>query len=117
MSPRLKTLTIHEVSQLCGVSTHTLRFWEKELVGLIVPQRTKGGQRRYAPEHILVIEDIKNLKSKGLSLPEIRDELNRHYSSKENRHSDQGADVIANRIAEIVRAAIFNFLNGKTVKE
>jgi len=113
----MKTLTIHEVSQLCGVSAHTLRFWEKELEGMIVPQRTKGGQRRYAPEHILVIEDIKTLKGKGLSLTDIRNELNRRLNSNGEDYGNQRADVLANKIAEIVRAAIFNFLNGKMAKE
>jgi DNA-binding transcriptional MerR regulator len=113
----MKTLTIHEVSQLCGVSTHTLRFWERELEGLIVPRRTKGGQRRYASEHILMIEDIKTLKGKGLSLTDIRDELNRRHNCNGEDYDNQRAEVLANKIAEIVRAAIFNFLNGKTAKE
>jgi DNA-binding transcriptional MerR regulator len=113
----LKTLTIQEVSTRSGVSTHTLRFWEKELGGIIVPQRTKGGQRRYTLEHLLVIEEIKSLKSKGFSLTDIRRELNHAFSSDEEHYNHQRADVLANKIAEIVRSAIFQFLNGKMAKE
>ncbi len=117
MLPQMKTLTIQEVSKRSGVSTHTLRFWEKELEGVIVPQRTKGGQRRYTPEHLLVIEEIKILKGKGLSLPDIRREMNHRFNSGEEQYSHDRADVLANKIAEIVRSAIFNFLNDKVAKE
>ena len=113
----MKTLTIQEVSRRSGVSTHTLRFWEKELKGVIVPQRTKGGQRRYTLEHLLVIEEIKKLKNKGLTLPEIRADLNRRFGIDVEALNKDGADVLADKIAEIVRTTIFNFLNGKTVKE
>ena len=113
----MKTLTIQEVSKRSGVSTHTLRFWEKELEGVIVPERTKGGQRRYTPEHLIVIEEIKSLKAKGMSLPEIRRELNQRFSSENEHYTNERADVLANKIAEIVRTTIFNFLNGKVAKE
>jgi len=113
----MKTLTIKEVSRRAGLSTHTLRFWEKELEGVIVPQRTKGGQRRYTAEHLLVIEEIKGLKGKGLSLNDIKREMTYRVNSGEKNDSHQSADVIADKIAEIVRTTVFNFLNGKIAKE
>ena len=113
----MKTLTIQEVSKRSGVSTHTLRFWEKELEGIIVPERTKGGQRRYTLEHLIVIEEIKSLKGKGMSLTDIRRELNHRFNSDEEHYNHQRADLLANKVAEIVRTAIFNFLNGKVAKE
>lgn len=117
MPAQMKTLTIQEVSKHSGVSTHTLRFWEKELEGVIAPQRTKGGQRRYTMENLLVIEEIKSLKAKGFSLTDIKSELNRRFNSEEEHYNHQRADVLANKIAEIVRTAIFNFLNGEMAKE
>ncbi|MBI2049296.1 MerR family DNA-binding transcriptional regulator [Candidatus Roizmanbacteria bacterium] len=41
-----KLLTIQEVADILGVSTKTLRRWDK--AGILVPQRTVGNQRRYA---------------------------------------------------------------------
>ena len=117
MAPVAKTLTIQEVSKRSEVPTHTLRFWEKELNGVIVPERTKGGQRRYTLEHVLIIEEIKSLKDKGMSLTDIRTELNGRYNSDEEHYNHQRADVLANKIAEIVRSAIFNYLEGKVAKE
>lgn len=112
-----KTLSIQDMSKRSGVPTHTLRFWEKELRGIIIPERTKGGQRRYTPENLLVIEEIKSLKDKGMSLSDIRTELNQRFNLDEEHYNDQRADILANKIAEIVRATIFKYLEGKTVKE
>jgi len=95
----VKNLTIQEVSKRSGVSTHTLRFWEKELEGIIVPVRTKGGQRRYTLEDLLVIEEIKSLKAKSLSLADIKRELNQRFNSDEEHYNHQRADVLANKIA------------------
>lgn len=96
--------------------THTLRFWEKELKGVILPERTKGGQRRYTQKHLLVIEDIKSLKDRGMSLSDIQNELSHRFTDDE-QHNEQRADVLANKIAEIVRSVIFNYLENKAAKE
>jgi DNA-binding transcriptional MerR regulator len=117
MTGPTKTLTIQDASKRSGLSPHTLRFWEKELQGIIVPQRTKGGQRRYTLGHLLIIEEIKNLKSKGLSLTAIRAELNHRFNTDEENHSDPQADMLAGKIAEIVRSVLSDYLNGKKGRE
>ena len=61
-----QAITIQKVSQKLDVPKPTLRFWEREFDGILVPLRTNGGQRRYAPEHISVIEEIKMLKKAGV---------------------------------------------------
>jgi DNA-binding transcriptional MerR regulator len=106
---KLKTLTIQEVSQRLGITTHTLRFWEKELEGLILPLRTKGGQRRYTLEHLFVIDEIKRLKNKGLSLANIKEELDNRYNSISREANHHKVDLLANRIAEIVKSTIQSF--------
>lgn len=117
MSAPNKTLTIQEVSKRSAVPTHTLRFWEKELHGIIVPERTKGGQRRYTPDHLLVIDQIKSLKNKGMSLTEIRREMNHRFNSEKAHHNQHRAEILADKVAEIVRSVIVNYLEGKVVKE
>lgn len=109
MEKLLKMLTIQEVGQRLGLTTHTLRFWEKEFEGLIVPLRTKGGQRRYTLEHLFVIDEIKRLKNEGLSLASIKSELNERYNSDGNDHHEGRVDNLANRIAEIVKSTIHSF--------
>ena len=115
MEKSLKMLTIQDVSQRLDVSTHTLRFWEKELAGVIVPLRTKGGQRRYTLEHLFVIDEIKRLKDKGLSLANIKEELDGRYNSVSDNGNHQKVDLLANRIADIVRSTINSFFEQEMV--
>jgi DNA-binding transcriptional MerR regulator len=112
---KLKTLTIQEASQRLGLTPHTLRFWEKALDKVIVPLRTKGGQRRYTLEHLFVIDEIKRLKSKGLSLAKIKEELNDRYNSVSDNGNHHKVDLLANRIAEIVRSTIISFFDQETL--
>ena len=113
MEKSLKMLTIQDVSQRLDVSTHTLRFWEKELAGVIVPFRTKGGQRRYTLEHLFVIDEIKRLKAKGMSLIDIRKELDHRYNSHGETSNPENIDHLANQIADLVKSTIHHFLEGK----
>ncbi len=113
MQKLLQTLTIQEVSQRLKVTKHTLRFWEKELDGLIVPLRTQGGQRRYTPEHLFIIEEIRRLKRKGLSLVHIKNKLDNSYNAEEDNSNSQRIDLLANQIAEIVKSAIYRFFDGE----
>jgi DNA-binding transcriptional MerR regulator len=112
-----KTLTIQEVSRRSGVSPPTLRFWEKALEGIVAPGRTKGGQRRYTTDDLLIIEEIKSLKSRGFSLTDIKDEFNNNLNGNENNHNQFKAQVVADKIARIVRSVIFQYLEGKMEKE
>lgn len=53
-------MTIGEVSARVGVSPQTLRVWEAK--GLLTPDRTSGGQRRYSAEHLRLAEQIADLR-------------------------------------------------------
>ena len=75
MNYQEEAITIQQVSQRLNVPKPTLRFWEREFVGILAPLRTNGGQRRYAPEHVSIIEEIIMLKKAGLSLVEIKRKL------------------------------------------
>jgi len=90
-----------------------LRFWEKELDGLIVPLRTQGAQRRYTSEHLFLIEEIKRLKRKGLSLVDIKNKLNNNYNAEGSNSNSQRIDLLANQVAEIVKSAIYRFFDGE----
>lgn len=106
----IKTIKIREVSEKVGVSTHTLRFWEKEFEGIIAPLRTKGNQRRYTDDHVIIIEQIKRLKTEGLSLSAIRRKLKESiYQVRTNNLGLQNLDLLVEEIKEMVRSTIYNF--------
>ena len=52
---------IGDVSRICGVPSHTIRFWEREFRDFLSPARTVGKQRRYADSDIRRIIKIKKL--------------------------------------------------------
>jgi DNA-binding transcriptional MerR regulator len=113
MEQSFQKLTIQEVSERLNISKHTLRFWEKELDGIIVPLRTKGGQRRYTLEHLFIIEEVKKLKRKGMSLLGIKKKLNGIHGDEAGETDHQEVDMLANQIAEIVRRAVCSYFEGE----
>ena len=86
-----------------------MRFWEKEFQGVLVPIRTEGGQRRYRANHIKIIEEIKALKKAGKSLAEIKDSLQQDSELRIDRQDSETIDLLAKRIAEILRNEVFNY--------
>lgn len=111
-------LTIQQVSQKLDVPKPTLRFWEREFEGILVPLRTNGGQRRYGPEHVSVIEEIKMLKKAGLSLVEIKRKLGRGQMLEAGgqRAGDKRTDridLLAERVAEVVKMEVYKFFQGE----
>jgi DNA-binding transcriptional MerR regulator len=106
---RERLLSIEEVSLRLEVPKPTLRFWEREFVGLLLPGRTQGGQRRYGEEDLALIGEIKRLRDRGLPLAEIRDHL--ADRAREERPGQGEVDLLARRVAEIVRAEITGFFS------
>jgi DNA-binding transcriptional MerR regulator len=102
-------LTIREASRRVNVSTHTLRYWEKALEGIVTPSRTAGGQRRYSREDLRLLETVKQLKRQGLTLSSIREELSRDFDEKRRIADDRLLDLLVDHIAETVRSSIYRF--------
>jgi DNA-binding transcriptional MerR regulator len=72
--------------------------------------RTKGRQRRYALEHLYVIEEIKRLKTEGLSLDDIQTQLNIRLNGEQAAGANQNKiDLLANRVAEVVKSVVQSF--------
>ena len=78
-----KYYSISEVSELCSVKPHTLRFWESEFKGL-KPVTRKGNRRYYQKEDIKMIKRIQDLLyTEGLTISGVK----RKLSSGEKDHS------------------------------
>jgi DNA-binding transcriptional MerR regulator len=113
MQRKNQLFSILKVSEKLDIPTHTLRFWEKELNGLLAPLRTNGGQRRYTTENVLLLEEIKRCRDNGLSLAEITEKFG--PSSEGEACQPSKVDLLASRVAQAVREEVFNFL--KTEKD
>jgi DNA-binding transcriptional MerR regulator len=107
MDTQKQLFTIQQLSLKLDIPKPTLRFWEKELDGIIAPLRTSGGQRRYSVETVSVIEEIRRLRERGMSLAEIRVQLS---NKKKGDYSDlNNIDLLAERIADMVRTEVYSF--------
>ena len=81
--------SIQDVSGRTGLSTHTLRYYEKE--GLLSPvSRTPGGFRQYTDEDLEALGLICCLKNTGMSLQEI---------TRFVRLTRQGDETLRERVA------------------
>ncbi|GAF93401.1 unnamed protein product, partial [marine sediment metagenome] len=101
--------TIQQLSLKLKIPKPTLRFWEKELDGILVPLRTQGGQRRYTPAHIPIIKETKKLRSKGKSLAEIKRKLGNSSKGQDGNSGSNRIDFLADRVAEVVKAEVYGF--------
>ena len=58
--PAKRYFTIGEVSELCGVKPHVLRYWEQEFMELC-PVKRRGNRRYYQRHDVLMIRQIRSL--------------------------------------------------------
>ena len=58
--PSKRYFTIGEVSDLCGVKSHVLRYWEQEFSQLR-PKKRRGNRRYYQHHEVLLIRRIREL--------------------------------------------------------
>ena len=58
--PGKRYFTIGEVSELCAVKPHVLRYWEQEFPNL-KPVKRRGNRRYYQREDVILIRQIRSL--------------------------------------------------------
>ncbi|MBU0622530.1 MAG: MerR family transcriptional regulator [Gammaproteobacteria bacterium] len=94
--PAKRYFTIGEVSELCGVKAHVLRYWEQEFTQLKPVKR--GGNRRYYQHHeVLLIRRIRQLLyEEGFTISGARSRLDQQaMRHDENAASTSGTFDIA----------------------
>ena len=73
--PAKRYFTISEVSELCGVKPHVLRYWEQEFTQL-KPVKRKGNRRYYQHHEVLLIRRIRELLyEQGFTISGARNKL------------------------------------------
>ena len=90
--PAKRYFTIGEVSELCGVKPHVLRYWEQEFEQL-KPVKRRGNRRYYQRGDVIMIRQIRSLLyEQGFTIGGARQQL-----QSENAHDD------VNRSQQIIR--------------
>ena len=73
--PAKRYFTIGEVSELCGVKPHVLRYWEQEFTQL-KPVKRRGNRRYYQHHEVLLIRRIRDLLyEQGFTINGARNKL------------------------------------------
>ena len=92
ISQEKKYFSISEVSKLCNIKAHTLRFWEKEFDGLR-PATRKGSRRYYQENDIKLIKQIHHLlNEEGMTIAGAKKNLKNF--KKEEFKRDKSEEVI-----------------------
>lgn len=79
--PAKRYFTIGEVSDLCGVKPHVLRYWEQEFTQL-KPVKRRGNRRYYQHHEVLLIRRIRELLyEQGFTISGARNRLDSRVAS------------------------------------
>jgi DNA-binding transcriptional MerR regulator len=80
--PAKRYFTIGEVSELCGVKPHVLRYWEQEFTQL-KPVKRRGNRRYYQHHEVLLIRRIRELLyEQGFTISGARNKLDSRISQE-----------------------------------
>ncbi len=99
--PAKRYFTIGEVSELCGVKPHVLRYWEQEFTQL-KPVKRRGNRRYYQHHEVLLIRRIRELLyEQGFTINGARNRLDEtlgsRSGSREGAESAAGAEELSLR--------------------
>ena len=97
--PAKRYFTIGEVSDLCGVKPHVLRYWEQEFTQLR-PMKRRGNRRYYQHHEVLMIRRIRDLLyDQGFTISGARNKLQEIVQTERDKRRNgevmlEGVDVV-----------------------
>ena len=93
--PAKRYFTIGEVSELCGVKPHVLRYWEQEFTQL-KPVKRRGNRRYYQHHEVLLIRRIRDLLyEQGFTINGARHRLDSENAAEPRAATRAAASVNA----------------------
>ncbi|HEY3540231.1 MAG TPA: MerR family transcriptional regulator [Trinickia sp.] len=102
--PAKRYFTIGEVSELCGVKPHVLRYWEQEFTQLR-PVKRRGNRRYYQHHEVLLIRRIRELLyEQGFTINGARNRLDARGAVMEEG-SDAPSDASRPDVASAAQPA------------
>jgi DNA-binding transcriptional MerR regulator len=105
--PAKRYFTIGEVSELCGVKPHVLRYWEQEFTQL-KPVKRRGNRRYYQHHEVLLIRRIRELLyEEGFTISGARNRLDNarlDNARLDNGHEDRAEPAATRNGARSVPA-------------
>ncbi len=101
--PGKRYFTIGEVSNLCNVKPHVLRYWEQEFPQL-KPVKRRGNRRYYQRQDVLIIRQIRNLLyDQGFTIGGARQQLTGDAAKFDVNQSQQIVKQMRLELEEILK--------------
>ena len=101
--PAKRYFTIGEVSELCDVKPHVLRYWETEFPTL-KPVKRRGNRRYYQRHDVLMIRQIRGLLyENGYTIGGARQRLEGAVARDENTMSTQIVRQVRQELEEVLQ--------------
>ncbi|MDO9053106.1 MAG: MerR family transcriptional regulator [Gallionella sp.] len=112
--PAKRYFTIGEVSELCGVKAHVLRYWEQEFTQLN-PVKRSGNRRYYQHHEVVLIRRIRELLyEQGFTISGARNRLDGARATGNSAEIESISDntaVVANNLdVAVLRREIRNII-------
>lgn len=101
--PSKRYFTIGEVSELCGVKPHVLRYWEQEFSQL-KPVKRRGNRRYYQRHDVILIRQIRSLLyDQGFTIGGARQQLTGEQAKEDSSQSNQIVKQVRTELEEILQ--------------
>jgi DNA-binding transcriptional MerR regulator len=105
--PAKRYFTIGEVSELCGVKPHVLRYWEQEFTQLR-PMKRRGNRRYYQHHEVLMIRRIRDLLyDQGFTISGARNKLQEIVQVERDKR--RAGEVMLDGVDEVVEVEDSSF--------
>jgi DNA-binding transcriptional MerR regulator len=101
--PGKRYFTIGEVSELCAVKPHVLRYWEQEFPQL-KPVKRRGNRRYYQRQDVLIIRQIRSLLyEEGFTIGGARQKLTGDEARTDVSQSQQIIRQIRQELEDLLK--------------
>ncbi|MDF1643450.1 MAG: MerR family transcriptional regulator [Pseudomonadales bacterium] len=100
--PGKRYFTIGEVSELCDVKAHVLRYWEQEFSQL-TPDKRRGNRRYYQRQDVLTIRQIRSLLyEQGFTIGGARQQLSGEGAKEDTTQYRQLIRQMVTELEEVI---------------
>lgn len=100
--PGKRYFAIGEVSELCDVKSHVLRYWEQEFPSLS-PVKRRGNRRYYQRHDVLLIRQIRSLLyEQGYTIEGARKKLSGEDATNDNNLSSQLVHQLVSELEDVL---------------
>ncbi len=101
--PNKRYFTIGEVSDLCDVKPHVLRYWEQEFPDL-KPVKRRGNRRYYQRHDVMLIRTIRDLLyQQGYTIGGARLQLSGEVAKEDNGQAQQVVRQLCDELEDVLK--------------